>query len=119
MDNYIFSDASFHPQSKMAVCGFLKDGLITYEIIKETTNIKAEIYAFEMGKKISNISSIFATDCIKVYKLGDQQNLTMVKIKGHQPTKNKSEIDQEFTVLDKFLRRTLRKFIKILPSTQS
>ena len=112
MDHYIFSDASFDPKSKIAICGILKNGQLDYDIIWETTNIKAEIYAFQMSKREGNSSMVFVTDCDKVYKIATQQNLNTKWVKGHKPTKDKDTIDKQFAILDKFLRKTLRELNK-------
>lgn len=112
MEQYIYSDASFHPPTKMAVCGFLKNNFITYQILYDTTNIKAEIHAFEMAKLNDDADYIFGSDCQKVIDNGLLHGLTMFKVKGHKPTSQKSQIDIQFSVLDKFLRKYLRQIIK-------
>ena len=112
MNKYIYSDASFNPQIKTAVCGYLKDGIINYVILENTTNINAEIYAFQMALSNSDKTYIFGSDCQKVINMGLSDGCKMIKIKGHKPTSEKSQIDTEFSLLDKYLRKRLRLLIK-------
>ena len=68
MNKYIYSDTSFNPQLKTAVCGYLKDDTINYVILENTTNINAEIYAFQMAVLNSNKTYTFGSDCQKSLK---------------------------------------------------
>ena len=108
----IFSDVSFNPQIKIAVWGFLQNNIIYYGTLFNTSNIKAEIYAFEMAKKSAGCDCLFCTDCQEVMSIGKLQGLNMLKIKGHKPSKMKTDIDKRFSIIDKFVRKKLRAIIK-------
>ena len=108
----IFSDASFNPQIKIAVWGFLQDNIIYYGTLFNTSNIKAEIYAFKMAKKNAGCDCLFCTDCKEVMSIGQLQGLNMFKIKGHKPFEMKTDIDKRFSIVDKFVRKKLRMIIK-------
>lgn len=108
----IFSDASFNPQTKIAVWGFLKNDAIVYGTLFNTSNIKAEIYAFDMAQKYADCDCLFGVDCEKVMSMGQEKGLNMLKIKGHKPSKMKTEIDKKFSIIDKFVRKQLRIIIK-------
>lgn len=42
------------------------------------------------------------------YRVTDQLNCQFIKVRGHRPTKQKSPIDQVFTLVDRASRRALR-----------
>ena len=108
----VFSDASFNPQLKIAVWGFLQNNIIYYGTLFNTSNIKAEIYAFEIAKKYAGCDCLFCTDCQEVMSIGQLQGFNMFKIKGHQPSEMKNDIDKRFSIIDKFVRKKLRIIIK-------
>jgi ribonuclease HI len=47
------------------------------------------------------------------YRLIDQLGFQLVKVRGHQPSNQKSAIDQLFTLVDKASRKALREDIRV------
>ncbi len=114
----IFSDASYHPQSRVAVCGYLYNNQIVSQVVTQTKNIDAEIIAFEMGLQFALSKGYdlnqcrFLVDCQKVMTIGSEKGYHMVKIKGHQPTSQRCALGTQFSQLDKTLRKSLRALLK-------
>jgi hypothetical protein len=117
--HYIYSDASFHPQSKTGVCGILIDEKIHYQIHGQTTNIDMERQAFEMAKEFLGSDQkvyVFVTDCHKVFQEGIKAGLQMMQVPGHKPASQRNPIEQKFSILDRALRKQLRLLLRSSPS---
>jgi hypothetical protein len=112
------SDASYHPQTKIAVCGYLHDNQIISQIVTQTKNIDAEIIAFQMAvqfaqeKKYPLDRCRFLVDCQKVMSIGLEHGYNMVKIKGHEPSSQRCPLGLQFSKLDRALRKSLRLLLK-------
>lgn len=124
----IFTDASFDPKSKTAIMGYMMDGVITTQIITGTTNTEAELCAILWAITFLNTSSryILYTDCktavdlqhIPRYtkpiytdllkKLEVYPNLELKHLEGHKRSSEKTDLDKEFSILDKYVREQLR-----------
>lgn len=128
----IYTDASFHPQSKVAVLGYMKDDVINYFKLDNTTNTEAEIRCIiltlnlldEQNDYILYTDCKTATDLINKPRFNKQiyyefleiikrkPNVKLLHIEGHKKKCNKNEVDIEFSKLDKAVRLQLRNIIR-------
>jgi len=136
MTHRCYTDASFCPKTKLAVYGyylpFLTPGRVEHNFtyLENTTNTEAEVKGLLSLLKMLDDTELRCdvfTDCksavdkiqerndntslfVKIYDILDRNpNISIKHIQGHKPKKEKTEIDLEFSVIDKAVRKELRK----------
>lgn len=116
---YAYVDASYHPQLKIGCWGFRLQGQHTNEGIQEFDGV-ASAEKMALAKCIS-YCKCFDIKPVIIYtdhmgSLSHKNNypdwVDVRFIKGHKKRIDKSEHDLEFTIIDRSVRKTLRKYIK-------
>lgn len=124
----IFTDASFDPQSKRAIIGYMVNGVISTRTMTDTTNTEAELCAILWVMDSFNTLDkyVLYTDCKTAVDLQHKprynkpiytdfleqlriySNLKLEHLQGHKRSSEKTNLDRQFAILDKHVRKQLR-----------
>lgn len=130
----IYVDASYDPKSGVAICGWMNinNNLIQTCTITNTKNTEAEIMGIiKVMKLYENVDSIIIyTDCQTIvnlvdkrrynkeiyanfYELFDKYNgkCQFIKVAGHKNKNLRTDVENNFSKLDKYVRHTLRNYL--------
>ena len=133
-----YTDASYCPKTKLAVCGyylpFLENSQVNFTYVENTTNTEAEVIGLvellevldETGLKctvytdsestINNIQKRTKKSPLfdKIYCILDRNpDIALSHIQGHKPKGQKTDTDAAFAVVDKAVRKELRKITRM------
>lgn len=133
-----YTDASYCPKTKFAVCGYyipaLSKSNVTFTYLENVKNTEAEVRGLiELLDVLdgTGMNCDVFTDCEsaiakiqsrsdetssfkRIYDILDNNPFITIKyIQGHKPKNQKTEIDLEFAVVDKAVRKELRKQRKL------
>ena len=114
-----FTDASYSPQQKISVIGFKIRGCntINTEKLIGINSTQSEILGIQ--RCVDHFANNYNIETHKYYIYTDCQrglNLPIIgkiiKIDGHKPSRLKSKNDLEFSKVDKYVRKELRRFVR-------
>lgn len=134
----IFTDSSYDPVTKTAICGYMVNNNIYTKIIHDTTNTEAEIMAvLEVLEKFKYLdypqNLTIYTDCQTVVNLISKRRYNkeiyktfyekydnfrndkcqIIKIMGHKSKFLRNDKESQFSKVDFYVRKELRKLRKI------
>lgn len=125
-----YCDASYNHQCKVGVIGY-KSGSspITLESVYGAKNTELEFIALDRVLSVASDGDTVYSDCQRIIELIlksnpkyqyqsdllrrlEQVSVSVLKIDGHKPSRDKDENDMQFSLVDNAVRKHLRTLCK-------